>query len=121
AVRNAADRRYANGSTGTVIDFDPATDYPIVEFRSGKTVTMAPETWELRDGDKKRASITQIPLRLAWAMTVHKSQGMTLDAATIDLRKAFIEGMGYVALSRVRNLENLYLSGINRMALAMSD
>jgi hypothetical protein len=82
---------------------------------------MLPDTWELRDGDKKRASITQIPLRLAWAITVHKSQGMTLDAARIDLRKAFVEGMGYVALSRVKNLYNLYLAGINRMALAVSE
>lgn len=121
AVKNATDRRYANGSIGTITDFDPATEYPIVEFRSGRTVTMQPETWELRDGDKKRASISQIPLRLAWAITVHKSQGMTLDAARIDLRKAFVEGMGYVALSRVKNLHNLYLHGINRMALQVSE
>lgn len=121
AVKNAADRKYANGSIGTVVDFEPATEYPVVEFRSGKMVTMMPETWELRDGDKKRASIAQIPLRLAWAITVHKSQGMTLDAARIDLRKAFVEGMGYVALSRVKNLKNLYLSGINRMALTISE
>jgi ATP-dependent DNA helicase PIF1 len=121
AVKNALDRKYANGSLGTVMDFEPSTEYPIVEFRNGHVVTMAPDTWELRDGDKKRASISQIPLRLAWAITVHKSQGMTLDAARIDLRKAFVEGMGYVALSRVKNLRNLYLSGINRMALAVSE
>jgi ATP-dependent DNA helicase PIF1 len=121
AVKNASDRRYANGSIGTVVDFEPATEYPVVEFRNGKIVSMLPDTWELRDGDKKRASITQIPLRLAWAITVHKSQGMTLDAARIDLRKAFVEGMGYVALSRVKNLYNLYLAGINRMALAVSE
>lgn len=121
AVKNAQDRKYANGSIGTVVDFEPATEYPVVEFRSGKTISMQPETWELRDGDKKRASITQIPLRLAWAITVHKSQGMTLDAARIDLRKAFVEGMGYVALSRVKNLHNLYLTGINRMALTVSE
>lgn len=121
AVKNSPDKRFANGSIGVVIDFEPNTEYPIVEFRSGKVVSMLPETWELRDGDKKRASISQIPLRLAWAITVHKSQGMTLDAARIDLRKAFVEGMGYVALSRVKNLENLYLTGINRMALSTSE
>lgn len=121
AVKNATDRKYANGSLGTVVDFDVLTNYPIVEFRSGRTVTMMPETWELRDGDKKRASITQVPLRLAWAITVHKSQGMTLDAARIDLARAFVEGMGYVALSRVKNLDNLYLAGINRMALRVSE
>ena len=79
-------------------------------FRSNR---LQPDTWELRDGDKKRASISQIPLRLAWAITVHKSQGMTLDMARIDLRKAFVPGMGYVALSRVKDIDNLYLAGIN--------
>lgn len=121
AVKNSTDRKYANGSLGVVIGFEPATDYPIVEFTGGRVVSMLPDTWELRDGDKKRASITQIPLRLAWAITVHKSQGMTLDAARIDLRKAFVEGMGYVALSRVKNLRNLYLTGINQMALRVSE
>lgn len=121
AVKNALDRKYVNGSLGVVSAFEPATEYPIVEFKNGRTVTMQPDTWELRDGDKKRASITQIPLRLAWAITVHKSQGMTLDAARIDLRKAFVEGMGYVALSRVKNLDNLYLIGINNMALRVSE
>lgn len=121
AVKNSLDRKYVNGSLGVVIDFEPGTEYPVVEFKNGKVLTMSPDTWELRDGDKKRASITQIPLRLAWAITVHKSQGMTLDAARIDLRKAFVEGMGYVALSRVKSLRNLYLAGINRMALQVSE
>ena len=120
AVKNSPERKYVNGSIGTVIDFEPHTEYPVVAFQNGKEVTMSPDTWELRDGDKKRASITQIPLRLAWAITVHKSQGMTLDAARIDLRKAFVEGMGYVALSRVKNVNNLYLTGINQMALRVS-
>lgn len=121
AVKNSLDRKYVNGSIGTITGFEPSTEYPIVEFRNGKEVIMQPDTWELRDGDKKRASITQIPLRLAWAITVHKSQGMTLDAARIDLRKAFVPGMGYVALSRVKNLDNLYLHGINQMALKVSE
>lgn len=121
AVKNSLDRKYVNGSVGVVTDFDVATDYPVVEFQNGRIVTMQPDTWELRDGDKKRASITQIPLRLAWAITIHKSQGMTLDAARIDLRKAFVTGMGYVALSRVKNVSNLYLHGINQTALRVSD
>lgn len=120
AVKNDVNRRYVNGSIGTVTAFEPGTEYPVVDFLNGKTVTMQPDTWELRDGDKKRASISQVPLRLAWAITVHKSQGMTLDAARMDLRKAFVEGMGYVALSRVKDIENLYLTGINKMALAVS-
>ncbi|MEO5949238.1 MAG: AAA family ATPase, partial [Candidatus Saccharimonas sp.] len=121
AVKNDPSKRYANGSIGTVVEFESGTEYPVVDFLNGRTVTMAPDTWELRDGDKKRASISQIPLRLAWAITVHKSQGMTLDAARIDLRKAFVPGMGYVALSRVKDLSNLYLTGINRMALQVSE
>lgn len=120
AVKNAPDKAYANGSIGVVVDTEPLTDYPVVQFRNGRVVTMTPDVWELRDGETKRASISQVPLRLAWAITVHKSQGMTLDAARIDLRKAFVPGMGYVALSRVRDLDNLYLYGINRTALTVS-
>lgn len=120
AIKNSPDRKYVNGSLGVVTGFEKGSDYPIVEFKNGKTVTMKPDSWELRDGNKKRAGLSQIPLRLAWAITVHKSQGMTLDAARIDLRRAFVEGMGYVALSRVKRLDSLSLLGINRMALQVS-
>ena len=120
AIKNSLERKYVNGSIGTVVSFEKVTDYPVVQFKNGKTVTMKPDSWELRDGDKKRAGLSQIPLRLAWAITVHKSQGMTLDSARIDLRKAFVEGMGYVALSRVRRLSDLSLSGLNNMALKIS-
>lgn len=120
-VKNSPEKRYVNGTLGVVEDFEELTGYPEVRLRSGKIIVASPVTWELRDGDKKRASLTQVPLRLAWAITVHKSQGMTLDAARIDLRRAFVEGMGYVALSRVRSLDTLSLAGINRMALKVSD
>ncbi len=119
-IKNSTEKKYVNGSLGVVVGFEEYTEYPIVELRNGKTVTITPDTWELRDGDKKRASLMQIPLRLAWAITVHKSQGMTLDAARVDLRRAFVEGMGYVALSRVRRLDALSLIGINQMALRVS-
>ena len=121
AIKNSPERKYVNGSLGVVTGFEVMTNYPIVELKNGRTVTFKPDTWEQRDGDKKRAGLSQIPLRLAWAITVHKSQGMTLDAARVDLRRAFVEGMGYVALSRVKSLAGLSLVGINRMALKISD
>ena len=119
-IKNSPDKKYVNGSLGVIEDFESLTDYPIVKLKNGKTLTITPDTWDLKDGDKKRASLSQLPLRLAWAITVHKSQGMTLDGARIDLRKAFVEGMGYVALSRVKNLDSLSLVGINNMALRVS-
>ena len=102
SVKNSLDRKYVNGSLGVVIDFEPGTEYPVVEFKNGKVVTMQPDTWELRDGDKKRASITQIPLRLAWAITVHKSQGSQWQNVTLfdewyrDDRKNWL----YTAITR---------------------
>lgn len=120
AVKNSSDKKFVNGSLGIVVGFLPGTNYPIVKFKNGNEIAIFPESWELRDGEKKLATIIQLPLRLAWAITIHKSQGMTLDGAVIDLRKAFIEGMGYVALSRVKNLANLYLKGLNHKSLQTS-
>ena len=74
----------------------------------------------MEENGKTKAKIIQIPLRLAWAITIHKSQGMSLDAAHIDLSKAFTPGMGYVALSRVRSLNGLKLMGLNQEALKVN-
>lgn len=120
AVKNSSDKKFVNGSLGVVVGFLSGTNYPIIKFNNGNEIPIFPESWELRDGDRKLATITQIPLRLAWAITIHKAQGMTLDGAVIDLSKAFVEGMGYVALSRLKNLESLFLKGINGMALQTS-
>src|SRR5690606_1137015 len=76
-------------------------------------------TWAIEDDGKVLASITQIPLRHAWAITIHKSQGMSLDEAVIDLSRSFTYGMGYVALSRVRRLNGLYLIGFSEESLLL--
>ena len=115
-TKNDPGGRYVNGTLGEVEGFS-ASKLPIVRTRSGRTIEVEVVEWKLDDGGKTLARITQIPLRLAWAITVHKSQGMTLDAAVIDLRDAFEYGQGYVALSRVRSLEGLTLLGYNDRAL----
>lgn len=119
-IKNDKNREYQNGTLGEVIDFDN-TNMPIVETFDGKKISVAKEVWQYANDDGKiLAEISQIPLRYAWAITVHKSQGMTLDAAEIDLSKAFGSGMGYVALSRVRKIENIYLLGIDEKALKVN-
>ena len=117
ALKNDPSGNFANGSTGTVVDFNKDDLDPVIEFRhSSQKVIVHPMSWELRDGDKTLATLTQIPLRPAYAITVHKSQGMTLDAARINLRNVFEPGMGYVALSRVRGLQSLSISGLSSQA-----
>lgn len=116
ATKNNPAVGYANGTLGTVIGFAREGNHPIIETRDGRTLTIAPVDWAVEENGKVRAKITQIPLRLAWAITVHKSQGMSMDAAAIDLSRVFEYGQGYVALSRVRTLAGLTLLGWNEQA-----
>ncbi|MCL7040482.1 hypothetical protein MKW94_016505 [Papaver nudicaule] len=114
-----------NGAVGTVIGFD--RDYaskvlrkmcaeclrPKVRFDSGVEMVIEPDTWEVMEGNEVQAQRGQIPLILAWAVSIHKCQGMTLDRMQTDLSRAFGCGMVYVALSRVRSLDGLYISGFS--------
>lgn len=119
-VKNNPEKGFFNGSTGTVTGFDKEEGYPIVEIDTGNTMIVKPEEWTVTDEKETiLASYKQIPLRLAWAITVHKSQGMTLDHAEMDLSKTFEAGQGYVALSRLKNWEGLILKGINRIAMEL--
>jgi ATP-dependent DNA helicase PIF1 len=117
-VANNFAEGFVNGSRGQVIGFEQET--PIVQLVNGRQLHVEPHSWSLNEDGLLRAEISQLPLRLAWAITIHKSQGMSLDAAEIDLSRAFTPGMGYVALSRVRSLEGLYIKGLNNMAFMLN-
>ena len=117
-VKNNFEKGYANGTLGIVADLNTYTIK--VRTARGKMIEVERVKWLVEDGGKILAELTQYPLRLAWAITVHKSQGMSLDAALIDLSQSFERGMGYVALSRVRSLEGLALLGMNETALKVS-
>ena len=115
-----------NGSIGIVTDFIK-NGSPIVKFRNGEVCIVAAEEWNIEsfnDLTQKTeiiASIKQIPLTLAWAITIHKSQGMTLDHVYCDLSQVFAEGQTYVALSRVRSLEGLFIKGFRPEKLKVNE
>jgi ATP-dependent DNA helicase PIF1 len=110
------DAGICNGSQGVITSFVQGKTvglmYPVVRFLNGVTMQIMPKIYQ--HGDYPRIGIEQLPLRLAWAFTIHKSQGITLDIAEMDLGSNVFEyGQSYVGLSRVRSLEGLYLSGFN--------
>lgn len=115
-VKNNFDKGYVNGTLGVVVSCGYGVD-PVIRTSSGKLLTIESASWTVEDDGKILAEIVQYPLRLAWAITVHKSQGMSLDAVEVDLSKSFEPGMGYVALSRVRTLAGLTILGMNEHAL----
>lgn len=104
-----------NGSRGILVGFCPATELPIVEFMNGVRKPVGTHAWPLEDFEF--VSRTQVPLRLAWACTTHKSQGSSLDSALVDIGSGNFEyGQAYVALSRARSLDALYVYDFDPIA-----
>jgi ATP-dependent DNA helicase PIF1 len=104
------DRGICNGSMGTVIDFVGESKSPKVLFSNGITMTLSIHFWQSEQ--YPTIAIGQYPLQLAWALTIHKIQGATLERAQIDIGQSIFEyGQTYVALSRIQSLDGLYLSG----------
>jgi hypothetical protein len=118
-TKNDPAGQYVNGTMGRVVDLE--SFYINVRTNAGKLINVKEVDWTIEDGGKVRAKISQYPLRLAWAITVHKSQGMSLDEALLNLGETFEYGQGYVALSRLRNLEGLYLKSYNGKALRVNE
>lgn len=106
----------ANGSLGTVIEMHNKEVH--VEFDNGASCALSPETWDFFQGEESVAQREQIPLRLAWAVTIHKSQGMSLDKVYCYLDKCFAQGQAYVALSRATSREGLFLRGGTQIKIA---
>jgi ATP-dependent DNA helicase PIF1 len=101
-----------NGSQGIVTDYCEVSGFPKVKYNNGIEMVMTKHIWP---SDKiPGIGVSQVPLILSWALTIHKSQGATLDAAEIDVGSGIFEcGQTYVALSRVKSLEGLYLTSFD--------
>ena len=114
-TKNHPEGLFVNGTMGVVDSIGYGS--PRVRTADGSLIDVTPMSWRVEEDGKTKAEISQFPLRLAWAITVHKSQGMSLDAMEVDLSDSFVPGMGYVALSRVRSLGGMKLLGFNAMSL----
>ena len=117
-VKNNPEAGYMNGTLGEVTGFK--NKFPVVKTIDNITVEVTTADWTVESATGEAlASYRQLPLRLAWAITVHKAQGMTLEKACINLTNTFEPGQGYVALSRVKTWDGLQMVGYNDNALEM--
>lgn len=110
---------YVNGSLGTITKI--LEDSLNIELLNGRNITLDRESFSYMNAEGEVvAAAENFPINLAWATTIHKSQGMTLDAAAIDLARVFEAGQAYVALSRVKSPDSLYLSSWKPQAIKTS-
>jgi ATP-dependent DNA helicase PIF1 len=106
-----AEKGLVNGSRGVISSF--IDDIPMVKFLNGCELLVDHHIWEIEENGEKIMNVSQIPLKVAYALTIHKSQGCSLDYAEIDLSNTFAKGQAYVALSRVKNLDGLSILDID--------
>ena len=107
----------SNGSTGIVREV--VNNIPYVQFKNGMTIPIGPYKWN--SDTIKGFGVKQVPLILAWAVTIHKSQGATLDCAQMDLgSNVFACGQTYVALSRIKSIDSLYLTAFDYSKIKVS-
>lgn len=112
------DQGLVNGTLGKVVGFSNTfRELPIIEFQNGKKRTLELHEWKVDENGKTIGYRVQIPVRLAWAITVHKSQGMTLEKVEVHLGKAFEYGQSYVALSRAKTKEGLFIANGSRKSI----
>lgn len=109
-TRNDTERNLVNGSRGVVTSL-PEDGDPVVRFTDGRELSIPRISTEIDLGDRGCVKATYYPMKCAWALSVHKAQGATLDAAVVNVGNAFAPGQAYVALSRVTKLKGLYVTG----------
>ena len=129
-IRNDSNGEYYNGKLAKVVDIHPKGTV-IVEDQEGQTIVVTPAEWQNiqyalneESGEiepKIIGKFKQVPLKIAWAITIHKSQGLTFDRVIIDAGAAFAFGQVYVALSRCRSLEGISLDSPIRMSSIYTD
>ncbi len=132
-LKNLNPPHLVNGSRGRVIGFERMTfanlpedekkrskavfeerEYPRVRFDNGQELVLTPAAWEVERAGAVMATRAQVPLCLAWALSVHKCQGMTIDCVEVDIASSWDPGQAYVALSRCTSLDGLSLLGYKR-------